>query len=172
MTSRNPKSDAPSGPETETAGFASPPCFMHELDPGYLGYLNTEELLDLLNVLLEGERAGARGIIEISHDAAPEHHEILADIARDEARYCAMLTRHIKRLGGRPSRNTGAFYDKLIGAETFAARLDLLDRGQGWVVRKLRESLPRIHDDSLREDVAEMLDVHERNKARCNALAG
>ena len=33
---------------------------MHELDPTYLGYMSTEEVITLLNQLLEGERAGAR----------------------------------------------------------------------------------------------------------------
>src|SRR3546814_2777322 len=48
----------------EEEGYASPPCSMHELDPAYLGYLSTAETIELLNELLEGERAGARAVGE------------------------------------------------------------------------------------------------------------
>ena len=31
---------------------SSPPCFMHELDPSYLGYLSRDEVRELLEALL------------------------------------------------------------------------------------------------------------------------
>jgi Domain of unknown function (DUF6306) len=37
--------------------------------------------------------------------------------------------------------------------------------GQGWVVRKLRELLPRVHDNSLHADLSDMLRSHEANIA-------
>ena len=51
------------------------------------------------------------------------------------------------------------------------ARLDLLNRGQGWVVRKLRDVLPRVRDIDLRRDLQEMLAVHERNIETCTGLS-
>lgn len=128
-------------------------------------------LLDLLGQLLEGERAGARGVGIMSRQAQNARARAeLVDIARDEARFCAMLTRHITRLGGVPSTATGAFYDKLMAIEDPVQRLDFLDRGQGWVVRKLREALPGIADEALRADLADMLETHERNLARSAKL--
>jgi hypothetical protein len=128
-------------------------------------------LLDLLGQLLEGERAGARGVGIMSRQAQNARARAeLTDIARDEARFCAMLTRHITRLGGVPSTATGAFYDKLMAIEDPAQRLDFLDRGQGWVVRKLREALPGVADEPLRADLADMLETHERNLARSAKL--
>lgn len=153
----------------EQASFASPPCAMHELDPAILGYLGRAEVLELLRQLLEGERAGARAVGAMARENAAAA-ALLRAIALDEARYCAMLTRHIVRLGGEPSRETGAFYDKLMAVRDPAQRLDLLNRGQGWVVRKLGEALPRIADDALHRDLAEMLAVHERNIASCTTL--
>ncbi|MFC7542755.1 hypothetical protein ACFQU2_29280 [Siccirubricoccus deserti] len=35
-----------------TVACSSPPCFLHELDPGYLGYLRQEEVAALLRALL------------------------------------------------------------------------------------------------------------------------
>lgn len=152
--------------------YASPPCFMHELDPSYLGYWSREDILALLNRLLEAERAGARGVGAMSKEGSDkESRAALHAIAKDEARFCAMLTRHIARLGGTPSVETGAFYEKLLAVETSDARIDLLNRGQGWVVRKLQEALPRIGDDALQRDLRNMLDIHERNMQRCTEMA-
>jgi hypothetical protein len=50
------------------------------------------------------------------------------------------------------------------------ARLRLLNRGQGWVVRKLQEALSRIGDEALRHELREMLTVHERNIEHCDRL--
>lgn len=150
--------------------YASPACFLHELDPSYLGYLDRVDTIALLNELLEAERAGARGVAEMSKAAAfAERRDLLATIAQGEARFCAMLTRHLIRLGGSASRATGAFYDKLAAVADPAQRIDLLNRGQGWVARRLRDNLARIGDDALAADLRIMLDDHERNIARCAA---
>jgi nitronate monooxygenase len=50
------------------------------------------------------------------------------------------------------------------------AQLDLLNRGQGWVARRLAEALPRIADAALHEELSEMLDAHVRNIRQCNEL--
>lgn len=165
MTGKSGNGPHPTG--RADAELASSACSLHELDANSRGYLDRVETLELLNLLLEGERAGARGLGAIGQEAPPPYRPLVGDIARDEARYCAMLTGHIERFGGRPSKATGSFYDKLVGTEGFGAQVDLLDRGQGWVVRKLRETLPRIEDNALHRDLKEMLEVHERNIARC-----
>ncbi|HSR71206.1 MAG TPA: hypothetical protein VLL72_02385 [Kiloniellales bacterium] len=48
-------------PPAEEAGFASPPCFLHELDPSYLGFLTEAEVaagLADLRALARGALAG------------------------------------------------------------------------------------------------------------------
>lgn len=150
------------------SAYASPPCFMHEVDPAYSGYLTGGELLALLNQLLEAERAGARGVMEMAQAAGGVAIvSTLRDIAADEARFCAMLNRHIVRLGGTSTSQSGAFYRKLLSVSAFRERIDLLNRGQVWVVRKLQRALPKIADDALRRDLKDMLDVHQRNIQRC-----
>ena len=154
--------------DEEIGTFASPPCFMHELQPLLM---SNDEILRLLNLLLEGERAGVQAVSELraaARDAASS--TTLKEIATDEARYCAMLMRHIARLGGVASTETGAFLGKIRAAEPGNARLALLNRGQGWVVRQIRTDLPLIGDEALRRDLAEMAETHERNVARCEAL--
>jgi hypothetical protein len=155
----------------QTHGYSSPPCLLHELDPSYLGYLAADETIALLNELIEAERAGAKVVGRLGETATGQAvATTLRAVARDEARFCAMLRRHVARLGGTPSRKTGLFHDKVMALDGIGPRIALLNRGQGWVVRKLRDALPRIHDDALRRDLQEMLTVHERNIQDCGAL--
>lgn len=164
-------SRAPTNGPGEPATYASPPCYMHELDASYFGQMSRGELVIFLNNLLEAERAGARGVGEMSKQAtSPEGHKLLRAAAKDEATFCAMLTRHIVRLGGVPSSKTGAFYQKLAAVEPGREQLDLLNRGQGWVVRELHNALPKIGDELLHKDLTEMLRVHRQNIEQCNNL--
>ncbi len=82
-----------------------------------------------------------------------------------------MLHRHLKALGAAPSSKVGAFYDKAMAIPDLTQRLAFLNRGQGWVVRKLREILPRVRDNALHADLAEMLRSHETNIALANDFA-
>jgi len=150
--------------EDEEKSYASPPCYLREVDPAYLGYMSSSETLALLNRLLEGERAGARALTEMARqNRYTPTVATLCSVARDEAGFCAMLTRHINRMGGKPSSLTGTFYDSVMAEEDPASRLALLNRGQAWVVRKIGEALPRIADDGLRIDLTRMLEVHQHN---------
>jgi Domain of unknown function (DUF6306) len=49
-----------------------------------------------------------------------------------------------------------------------AERIRFLNRGQGWVVRRLRQMLPRVRNDGLHADLSEMLRSHEANIALAN----
>jgi hypothetical protein len=162
---------AEDGAAAAAGGESSPARQRHEVDPAQPGYASREDILVLLNQLLEAERAGARGARDMVAlaDGAPTR-QALRDVARDEARFCAMLFGHITRLGGTPSRRTGAFHEKLAALETLDDRLQLLNRGQGWVVRKLADAVPTIADNALRADLQAMLDAHTGNIARCTRL--
>jgi hypothetical protein len=164
------KDDSAAADTAGTTGYSSPPCFLHELDPASLGYLTREEVLALLDELLEAERAGAFDAGRMSEQAAgARSRSTLRGIAGDEARFCAMLSSHITRLAVAPGRETGGFHAKpaAVGLDD---RLKLLNSGQGWVVHRLRESLPAIADEPLRADLREMLEVHQRNLEQCARL--
>ena len=126
-----------------------------------------EELLAFLNQMLEAERAGARALMHVAKDTAQaDVSTMAAAIQKDEAHWCAMLIAAIKKLGGAPSEATGAFYDKVMALSDDKERLALVNRGQDWVVRKLREALPRIEDRDLANDLSIMLTSHEENIAK------
>lgn len=82
-----------------------------------------------------------------------------------------MLSRQLKRLDADPSRTVGAFYGKAMAITERGERIAFLNRGQGWVVRKLREILPRVRDEQLHAELAEMLRSHESNIALAKEVA-
>ncbi len=151
------------------AEFSSPACSMHEASDVYMGYAGKDELTTFLNELLEAERAGALVTLESARAAGTGPlAELLRIVQRDEARWCAMLVRHVKALGERPSPETGAFYGRAMAVAEVSDRIAFLNRGQGWVVRRLRGILPRVRDNQLHADLSEMLQSHEVNIARLN----
>lgn len=128
---------------------------------------NRVEQLASLNELLEAERAGARVTSQtVAEIADPHLKELVASIRQDEAHWCDVLTKAIRSLDATPSRRTGAFYEKAMAIADLPQRLGFLNRGQGWVVRKLRALLPGIHDARIREDLTAMLASHEENITR------
>jgi hypothetical protein len=148
---------------------SSPACLAHEADDAYMGYATKDELAAFLNELLEAERAGT-GVALRSGEAAvgTRFADLLHDVHHDEARWCAMLLKQLKALGVPASTKIGAFQDKALAIEGLPERIAFLNRGQGWVVRKLREMLPKVRDDALHRDLTEMLRAHEINIARAN----
>lgn len=128
------------------------------------------ELLANLNELLEAERAGARVTLETARQSPHAGIvELMQHIQHDEARWCAMLLRRIRDLGGTASPRMGAFYEKAMAIDDIAERIAFLNRGQGWVVRKLRELIPKVQDASLSADLHHMLSSHVANITLANS---
>jgi hypothetical protein len=146
---------------------ASPVCYARETDETYAGFASRDELIAFCNLLLEAERAGARITARMWVDASDTaRRDLLRSIQHDESAYCAMLRKWISHLGGKASDQTGDFYGKCLAIPDPDERLTFLNRGQGWVVRKIREMLPKIRDDAMHADLKDMLEVHEANIAR------
>jgi nitronate monooxygenase len=157
----------------DSPGFASPACSMHEVSDVYMGYAGKDELSAILNELLEAERAGAKVTLESAREAGPGPlAELMRAVQGDESRWCAMLLRQLKALGRTPSTKTGAFYGNAMAIADLRERIAFLNRGQGWVVRKLREMLPRVRDGGLHADLSEMLLSHEANIELANGVMG
>ena len=126
-----------------------------------------DEILKRLDELLEAERAGARVTLRSARHADDEVlRSAIESIHHDEVRWCAMLSRLIRGLQATPSTRTGAFYDKAMAVADLRERMDFLNRGQGWVVKKLRELMLLVAgagDESMRRDLDEMLVAHRTN---------
>jgi nitronate monooxygenase len=117
-----------------------------------------------LNLLGEAERAGGRILHELTEQAnSLELREMLKKVGHDEGYYAGELAAHVRRLGGTPSTRTGDFVEKDRAVADFRGRLDLLNRGQRWVIRKIEENGPAVSDDHLKAFLAVMAEGHRVN---------
>jgi len=154
--------------EGEPVEVASPVCYAADVERD-----RHAPVIARLDELLEAERAGARVTLRSAAQAQDgEMLELIEAVHRDEVQWCSMLMRAIRSLQGTPSSRTGAFYDKAMAFEKLDERLAFLNRGQGWVVKKLHELLPMVDDASIREGLAEMLRAHEANLDKVNRRLG
>ena len=162
--------------ETPAAhGYASPPCYAGELSPEYFATtppMPREELVELLNTLLEAERAGAKVIAAFLDDYERDTPawRCLAAVQRDEAKNCAILIDFIRRLDGAPSTAAGDFLKKALAVEGRQARLRFLNRGQKWVARRISEALPSVENGFVRDALIAMHESHLLNIEACDAL--
>ena len=103
------------------------------------------QLEGFLNTLGEAERAGGRVLHELTAEARSlELRELLKKAGHDEGYYAGELSAHVRRLGGVPSTKTGDFVEKVRAVDGFRGKLELLNRGQRWVIRKIEENLATI----------------------------
>jgi len=151
--------------------FYSSPCSMADTDPAYHGFLTTDELHELLTTLLHAERAGVRVCHLSRHDAPTRQHgELLREIQRDETRSCRGLIKSLQSLGYETDHLVGDFADRCLAIADFGDRLRFLNRGQGWVAKKIAEALPRVRQEHVQRQLAGMLDDHRRNIDGINAF--
>jgi nitronate monooxygenase len=122
------------------------------------------ELEKFLNSLGEAERAGGRVLHELTDQAQSlELRELLKKVGHDEGYYAGELSAHVRRLGGIPSTKTGDFVEKVRAVGNLKGKLELLNRGQRWVVRQIGEQLGTIVDARLQAFLRVMADGHDVN---------
>ena len=100
-------------------------------------------LVDRMQELLEAERAGVKCLdVMADHAADMGKKELFTLFRNDEGKFCAGLFRLLQARGAVPTKNVGAFADKVIALPTEAEQVALLVKGQAWVVRKIDEIPP------------------------------
>ncbi len=148
--------------------LSSPVCYAGEFEREA-----RQAVIVRLDELLEAERAGARVTMETARQTPnAKLRGLIEAVHRDEVKWCVMLGHAIRELDATPGSRTGAFYEKAMAISDIHERLDFLNRGQAWVVRKLRELLPLVNHSTIEQNLTEMLVAHEANIDRVNALRG
>jgi hypothetical protein len=106
------------------------------------------QLEDFPNLLGEAERAVGR----VLHELARQRWHCASSSRRPattKTTTTGELSAHIRRLGGSASHKTGDFVEKGHAIADFNGKLELLNRGQPWVIRKIDQSLPSISGEPL-----------------------
>ena len=136
------------------------------------GPMTQEELGRFLNLLLEAERAGARLLAAYLDELPPGTAEWvgLHAVQRDEARNCAVLIHHLLEADVTPSMATGDFYRAGLEIRSWKERLEFLNRGQGWVAKRIVEVLPRLPASAGKTALQQMHRSHLENIALCERL--
>lgn len=152
--------------QTQRAGVSSAPCLLAETDPAYHGFTPLPMLVEQLNTLLEAERAGAlvcaKTLAQVE-DETTRH--LLLHVREDEIRSCRGLLRSLREVNGTPSQRIGAFYDKAMAIADIRERLQLLERGQQWVARRVGEWLPGVANAAVFEQLQTLRDDHQHGVA-------
>ena len=129
-------------------------------------------VIDRLNELLEAERAGVDTLSRLFPEAhGPEMQKLFEAVRDDEALYMAGLVVSSNTMGGAVSDKKGDFAEKVMQEPTLAARLRFLNRGQGWVVKRLDGLLGEPLPTSVRGFLDEMKARHRANIEACERLA-
>jgi hypothetical protein len=130
---------APTGGTNQITSYGSPPCFLHELGPSYLG---RDEVLHLLADLLAAELPGTRV---------------------ERAWVHAMLLRHKARISG-PANLRPGLAGNLVGREGASAHSTMSGSDHERLAAELQDVLPRFEDETLKQDLELILSMLERDK--------
>jgi len=150
--------------ESNNAKMASSPCSVSELNDRYGGYAELEEVRETLFALLAAERAGAQVCaLSLKDVTSMEWQQLLLGVHRDEAGSCKLLIDCLENLQIEPHEDIGDFVGKCMSIPNFIERMELLNKGQAWVVRKLDTLLPRLRSEFVREKLIRMRDEHLEN---------
>jgi nitronate monooxygenase len=123
-----------------------------------------QQLIDLLNALLEAERAGVETANHLLKLYPLEELDAqYRQLKKDEAWSCAGLHQAILREGGEPSKGTGDFADKVVALGTLREKLVLLNKGQAWVARKIDQAIAYGTQPETESFLKEMKKVHYTN---------
>ncbi len=127
-----------------------------------------DERVGRLSELLEAERAGvfaARFLVENSTDET--ERRLMEQILDGEKESCRLIGRSIVSEVGNTSGKVGQFYLKVMALDDPVDRLNLLIKGQEWVVKKLDEAVSDWSDPAVLESLNRIRKVHVENIDAC-----
>ena len=122
-----------------------------------------KRLEEMLNLLLESERAGVMALAALAREVEPDELRRFLEASRkEEARNARELEDLIRNHGGTPTDQTGPFAGKVAALATVRERLNLMSHGQEWVARKTEEALALAPESGPIHDYLTAMANHHR----------
>lgn len=121
-----------------------------------------------LNEILAAERAGVETLAKLLPGAREGYlRHGMEKIHKDEGWSCTLLHQAIEALGGKATADKGDFAQKVMALPTLTERLELLGKGQRWVVKRLDTILEGDVPGPVRDTLKDVRREHEGNIQWC-----
>lgn len=150
--------------------YSSSPCWLHEVDPGYLGYWSKEEVVSFLKSLLERERAGAKAFADIGQAADLRIADLILDSEIDQGSICVLLQREIAMRGAVVTalrkRLPGECHARCSLEQAIASARS----NQVELVQTIEEAVLNILDSDLNAHLMGILQLHRKQIEKLKTL--
>jgi hypothetical protein len=149
---------------------SSSPCWMHEVDPGYLGYWSNDEIAAFLKSLLERERIGTAAFANIGHAADLRIADLILESELDQVSICILLQREIANRGtdvtAPNKRSTNEPHVKCSLEQAVASARS----NQSGLVQTIETAVLNGFDSELNSHLMKMLQLHRRQIEQLKTL--
>ncbi len=131
------------------------------------------QIIQMLNEMLEEERAAVEAVIGLTSMATdPHEREKLAQIGGDEVWSCSGLRDRIEGLGGTPSRHISDFASYVLSLDYYPERLRTYGRHQRLIMERITTLIAqRGLDTPTRDFLGALLTQHESDVSWCEHRA-
>ncbi len=150
--------------------YSSSPCWMHEVDPGYLGYWSKEEIIAFLKLLLERERIATKAFADIGHAADVRIADLILGSELDQGSICVLLKKELAKRGAAVAashkRPTNERCVKFSLEQAIAAARS----NQTELVQTIEKAVLNIFDSELNAHLMKMLQLHRKQIEQLKTL--
>jgi hypothetical protein len=150
--------------------YASSPCWMHEVDPSYLGYWSQDEVLAFLKSLLARECIGTQAFADIGKAVDVQTADLILASELTQASICILLQEEIAARGAAAiaplegvtnDRHTKSSLEQAIAA----ARSN-----QAELILTIEQAVLNILDSELNSHLTQMLQLHWNQMEQLDTL--
>jgi hypothetical protein len=142
--------------------YSSSPCWMHEVDPSYLGYWSKEEIAVFLKSLLERERIGTKAFADIAHAADLRIADLILESELDQGSICILLQREIAKRGAAAAAPRKRPADEPRAKLSLGQAVASAKSNQTELIHTIEDAVLNIFDSELNYHLMKMLQLHRK----------
>lgn len=150
--------------------YSSSPCWMQEVDPGYLGYWSREEVVVFLKSLLERERTGARTFADIGRAADLRIADLILESELQQASICVLLKKEIATRGAVVTAPLKRPINQRREKCSFEQAIASARSNQAELIQMIEQAVRTILDSELNSHLMKMLQLHRKQLEQLKTL--